>query len=148
MNIIMFVSREMEDLWVYTDHTSTLWHWMVAGPEVSRLIEEFIDACHCWGRLEETSHHDQTASVQATFEKYVRSLITVIVELVTPLEEKDTDMLVFDTKDIADPAVVEPVSIAHTSPRNSKKLLGLTWLGHLHRRLKAGCSKQQRGKRG
>ena len=57
----------------------------------------------------DTSHHDQTASVQRAFARDVRSLVTVIQELGNPFEEMS---LVLDTKEIASPSVVKTVNTA------------------------------------
>ena len=58
-----------------TDNPSALRRWMVAGPEVARVIEEFHDQHHCGGEAD-TRHHDQTPSVQAAFAKDACSLVS------------------------------------------------------------------------
>ncbi len=50
----------------------------------------------------DTSHHDQTSSVQASFAKDVHSLVSTFEDLGNPFEEESTDLLVLDTKEIAD----------------------------------------------
>ena len=85
---------------------------MVAGPEVSRVVEEFhkeLDHCTC---KINTNHHDQTPTVQANFGKDVLSLISVIEDLRNPFEEESTDLLVLDSKEIADHAAEETVKNA------------------------------------
>ena len=57
-----------------TDNPSALRRWMVAGPEVARVIGEFENADLHWDKRVDTRHHDQTASVQVSFAKDVRSL--------------------------------------------------------------------------
>lgn len=47
-----------------TDNACALQRWMVAGPEIARVIEE---AHERWGKLVETRHPDKTASVQTIF---------------------------------------------------------------------------------
>ena len=54
-------------------------------------------------------HHDQAPTVQATFGKDVLSLINVIEDLGNPFEEESTNLLVLDSKEIADHAAVEMV---------------------------------------
>jgi len=44
---------------------------MVAGLEVARLIEEFLDATELENRSQDTKHHDQSASMQTAFLKNV-----------------------------------------------------------------------------
>ena len=63
-------------------HGSALQWWMVAGPEVSRVVEDVL------------------------------SLISVIEHLGNPFEEESTDLLVLDSKEIADHAAVETVKNA------------------------------------
>jgi len=58
-----------------TDNTSALRRWMVAGPEVARLIEEFQDATEPENRSQYTKHHDQSSNVQTAFLKDVQSMI-------------------------------------------------------------------------
>uniref|UniRef100_UPI00358E9808 uncharacterized protein n=1 Tax=Myxine glutinosa TaxID=7769 RepID=UPI00358E9808 len=98
-----------------TDNPSALQRWMIAGPEVARAREEFQDGHQHWGRREDTRHHDQTPSVQTSFAKDVRALVSVIEELGNPFEEESMDLVVLDTKEIAGPAAVETV-------RNVKKI--------------------------
>ncbi len=86
-----------------TDNPSALRRWMVAGPEVARVIGEFENADLHWNTRVDTRHHDQATSVQISFAKDVCSLVTVIEELGNPFEEESQDLLVLDTKEIADP---------------------------------------------
>ena len=53
--------------------------------------------------------------MQNTFARDVHSLVAVIEELGNPFEEDSQDLLVLDTKEIADPAVIETV-------RNAKQI--------------------------
>ncbi len=57
----------------------------------------------------DTRHHDQTSSVQASFAKDVRSLVSAFEDLGNPFEEESTDLLVLDTKEIADLTAVKTV---------------------------------------
>ena len=92
-----------------TDNATALRRWMVAGPEVARVIVEFEDFNMHPRNHEETRHHEETPSVQNTFARDVRSLVAVIEELGNPFEEDSQDLLVLDTKEMADPAVIETV---------------------------------------
>ena len=82
------------------------------GPEVTALIKDFEDAHQLMGRRHEVIHQDQTANVQNAFRKYICSLDTVIEELANLFEEESEDLLVLDSKDIADPSAVEAVKKA------------------------------------
>ena len=108
-----------------TDNAYALKRWMVAGPEVARVIVEFEDFNMHPRNQEETRHHEETPSVQNTFARDVRSLVAVIEELGKPFEEDSEDLLVLDTKEIADPAVIEtvrkPSRLAKTSLKHSQR---------------------------
>ena len=96
-----------------TDRSSDLWWWMVAGPEVAALVEDFEDAHQLMARRDEVLHHDQTTSVQNAIWEDVCSLVNVMEELGNPFEEESEDLLVLDSKDIADASAVEAVKKAH-----------------------------------
>ncbi|PIK34551.1 hypothetical protein BSL78_28625 [Apostichopus japonicus] len=86
---------------------------MVAGPEVARVIEEFdvncLDCSHHNASSSNLKHHEHTAAVQSAFAKMVEALVRVIDEMGNPFTEESCDLLVLDTRDIADPAVAETV---------------------------------------
>ncbi|KAG1664155.1 hypothetical protein GQR58_019968 [Nymphon striatum] len=91
-----------------TDNPSALRRWMVAGPEVARVIEEFQDVSqHCRQKKADTRHHDQTPSVQTSFVKDVRSLVDVIEEMGNPFEEESQDVVKLSSapRDIPDNAM-------------------------------------------
>ena len=98
-----------------TDNATALRRWMVAGPEVARVIVEFEDFNMHPRNHEEPRHHEETPSVQNTFARDVRSLVAVIEELGNPFEEDSQDLLVLDTKEMADSAVIATV-------RNAKQI--------------------------
>ena len=91
-----------------TNNPSALLRWMIAGPEVSRVVEEFHKELDYSACKTNTGHHDQAPTVQATFGKDVLSLISVMENLGNPFEEESTD-LVLNSKEIADHAAVETV---------------------------------------
>jgi len=73
------------------------------------VIGEFENS-ELWGHEKvNTNHHNQTANIQTSFVTDVRPLVTVIEELGNPFEEKSWDLLVLDTKEITDSAVVKTV---------------------------------------
>ena len=95
-----------------TDNPSALQRWLVAGPEVTHQL---------MGRRHEVIHHDQTANVQNAFRKDVCSLGNAMEELGNPFEEESEDLLVLDSKEIADPSAVEAVKKAQKIANNSSK---------------------------
>lgn len=82
-----------------TESPGALRRWMVAGPEIARMIHEFEEST---SRLvkEDLRHHEQVSSVQVSFMKDVTSLVNAFEEMGNPFEEDSKDLLVLDTKDI------------------------------------------------
>ena len=87
---------------------AALRRWVVAGPEISRMIQEF--GCHSIHSL--TSHHDLSNNSQVTPKKYVEAVVDAFCGLGNPLLE-DSDDLTLDTKDIMDEEVVMSIRNAH-----------------------------------
>ena len=79
------------------------------------MIDEFETAQEHHDSKAQSLHHDQNESTQKTFDKNVRSLVSVIEELGNLYLEETTDLLVLDTKDI------ESVSVIH-SVQNVQKV--------------------------
>lgn len=92
-----------------TENPSALRRWMVAGPEVARVIAEFEASSSHQNKTQDMRHHEQTESVQIKFLRDVRGLTAVMEEMGNPFEEESPDLLVLDTKEIMSPAVVETV---------------------------------------
>ena len=96
-----------------TESSSQLLRWMVAGPEISRIINEFkfseewMKKRH--GEGPNVRHHEQMSSVQVTFQNQVKSLCSVIEEMGNPFLEQSEDLLVLGTREITDSSVVETV---------------------------------------
>ena len=92
-----------------TSNPSALRRWMVAGPEVARVVTEFEH--FATGRQDDQAHlhHDQRPGVQTAFAKDVSALAAAFRELGNPFLEKSQDLLVLDTRDIADTSVIESV---------------------------------------
>jgi len=57
----------------------------------------------------DTHHHDQMPSVQVSFTKDVRALVSVIEEMSDPFEDESHDIVKLDTKEIAGPAAMKTV---------------------------------------
>ena len=83
---------------------------MVAGPELSRMVEEFE------GRFtvsEERDHHEQKRGVQSTFLKDVVNTVSSFEELGNPFTEERENLMAMHTKYIMDDNVVATVKNAH-----------------------------------
>jgi hypothetical protein len=89
-----------------TQNPSALRRWMVCGPEMARLIEEFQASIDRTGTVSDLRHHEQTKSTQRTFYSQVKVLSSVIDDMGNPFNDNSNDLLVLDTKDLADQAVV------------------------------------------
>lgn len=92
-----------------TNNSNALHRWMVAGPEIARLISDFEDAQQHSQNRTESCHHDQTPSVQTAYEKDVRALVKVMEELGNPFEEESNDLFVLDTKELAGDEVKQTI---------------------------------------
>lgn len=88
-----------------TQNPTALRRWMVSGPEMARLIEEFQASMERPEKGPDLRHHEQTRSTQMTFFNQLKALSSVIEEMGNPFTEESSDLLVLDTRDIADPAV-------------------------------------------
>ena len=69
--------------------------WMGAGPEISRMIEEF----DCHSINSSTSHYDPPHNSQVTFQRDVEALADAFCDLGKPFLEDSGD-LTLGTKDI------------------------------------------------
>ena len=92
-----------------TEDPGALWRWMVAGPELSRLIAEYEAMPGVIDAAISSKHHEQTLSAQRSFIEKAEALHAVLKEMGNPFQEDSVDLLVLDTKNIADQALAELV---------------------------------------
>ncbi|MES9882849.1 MAG: hypothetical protein ABW185_18430 [Sedimenticola sp.] len=92
-----------------TEKPAALLRWMVAGPEMSRVVGEFL----CELDKKETStqlrHHEDTPGKQVEFLKNVKSLVATMTDMGNPFSDTSGDLLVIDTREVVDVAVVDAV---------------------------------------
>ena len=91
-----------------TANASALRRWMIAGPELSRLIREFeqqIPGAHD----SQSDHHDQILSVQKAFKSQVQALVTSFEELGNPFQEDSGFLIALDSKNIMPQPVIDTV---------------------------------------
>lgn len=93
-----------------TENPSALRRWMVGGPELARMIEEF-EGNFTSG---EHDHHEQKPSVQSAFRNDVVNTVSCLEELGNPFTEESSSLMAIHTKDIMDDAVVGTI-------RNARK---------------------------
>ena len=86
------------------------WAWMVSGPEMALITEEFLASTDKAGMATDTRHHEESNPVQVSFAQDVQSLTDIIEQVGNPFTENSSDLIVLDTRDIADPAIIELVS--------------------------------------
>ena len=94
---------------VLTEIPAALRHWMVSGPEMARAIAEFQATADT--RIKKTyfRHHEQTKHTQLAFARDVKSLSGVMREWGNPFCDDRSDLLVLDSRDLTDPAVINTV---------------------------------------
>ena len=102
-----------------TESSSQLLRWMVSGPEMSRIINDFelsqelVRNIAIQEEQEDLHHHEQMKGVQNTFRNQVNAVCRVcsstIEEMGNPFADQTGDLFVLDTRDIADSKVVETV---------------------------------------
>ena len=84
--------------------------WMVAGPEVSSLVNQFEQSL----QQEKTSsqHHEENISRQTKFHQDVIAMVKTINEMDNPFMDNSTDLSRLDSKDIVSEQTVEAIKNA------------------------------------
>ena len=93
-----------------TEDPSALRRWMVAGPEVSRLVADYEIASGTKEATKGSSHHERTMQAQRAFLDKVDRLTNVLHDMGNPFQEESSDLLTLDTKDIAHTSVHDLLS--------------------------------------
>ena len=94
-----------------TEDPVALRRWMIAGPELSRVVTEFEDTL-CDVSPSSNKHHEQVPHVQMTFAKDVKSLVVTFEELGNPFLEYSKELVVLDTKIIMHDKAIQSVMSA------------------------------------
>ncbi|EDO43913.1 predicted protein [Nematostella vectensis] len=85
-----------------TENAGALRRWMLSGPEMARLINEFERTLMgTESNSEMRNHHEDEVSYQRAFQKDVKSLTNVLEEYGNPFEDSSRDISVLDTKVVA-----------------------------------------------
>ena len=92
-----------------TQNPSALRRGMVSGPEMARLIEEFQASIEKPETKSDVRHHEQTKSTQMIFFNQVKALCNVIENMGNPFIDDSNDLFVLDTRELADPAVINTI---------------------------------------
>ncbi len=91
-----------------TENAAALRRWMVSGPEMARVIEEFEGSIKKMQDID-CHHHEQKQHKQTAFAQEVKALTSVIEEMGNPFCETSNDLLVLDSRNIVDSAVADTV---------------------------------------
>ena len=85
-----------------TENPAALRRWMVADPEIARMIQEFeADS----STTDEYDHYEQKKGIQNVFEKDVNT-ISSFEELGNPFKEEGLHLMALHTKEIMDDSVI------------------------------------------
>ena len=91
--------------------------WMLAGPEISRMISEFGNVIEGPSGKYITSHHEDTVSFEKKFRKDVKSLYSAYIEDGNPFEEEDGVLTKLGNKVVMNEDVIKSVCEAQKSAR-------------------------------
>ena len=91
-----------------TESPGALLRWMIAGPELARMTQEFEESIPSVTKAD-TRHHEQVTGVQVLFKKDVASLVSSFEEVGNPFEEDSKDLFALDSKVIVENAVIQTV---------------------------------------
>ena len=91
-----------------TENPGALHRWMVSGPEMARVIAEFQATAEKRQKKSEFKH-EQTKHTQSAFAQDVKAFSGAIRDVGNPFSEDSKDLLVLNSRDIADPAVINTV---------------------------------------
>ena len=93
-----------------TENPAALSRWMICGPEIARLLDEFESDFHISTGESEKGHlhHEEGLASQRTFKKRTQSLIDTITNLETPLDDCP-ELLILNSRDCADDSVITTV---------------------------------------
>ena len=99
-----------------TENPAALQRWTVGSPEMAHVIGEF-EAATAKRKKTDTRHHELTRFAQKAFARDFKALTSIIHETGNPFCENSIDLLILDTRDLADAAVIDTVhKIAWTGP--------------------------------
>ena len=79
---------------------------MVAGPEVSKLVEEFSSVCGI-SPNKKSKHHEEAHATQKDFLQKVKRPQAILAEMGNPFEEESSELYAIDRKDFVDTQVAE-----------------------------------------
>ena len=110
-----------------TENPNALRRWMLSGPEMARVVNEFeAGMVPDTGTKENSKHHEEHRSFQVTFFKDVKSFAAAVEDLGNPFLEETGDLFTLDTKVIAEESAVS--RMRHIESLGKEQFLSLTRL--------------------
>lgn len=94
-----------------TENPAALRRWMIGGPELSRMVQEFEKSTFTF-ETQKLQHHEQKPGVQSNFMKDVQNTVNAFEELGSPFTEETNNLLALHTRDIMEANVVATVKRA------------------------------------
>ena len=79
-----------------TENETALQRWLICGPEISQLLDEFEIINEGVNHVQE--HHDFSNSVQSIFHKEVKSLLPALEDVGNPFDDDSNNLLDLETK--------------------------------------------------
>ena len=98
-----------------TENAVALRRWMVTGPEILSMIQEFEDFSQRPG----SEHHTKSHNTQVSFKQDVRNLTDAIHDLGNPILEDSGDLITLDNKDIMEQFTIAFLKMLICSDRSS-----------------------------
>ena len=89
-----------------TEHPAALRRWMVAGPEMSRMIQEFEGGT---SSTEQRDHHEQKPGVQSTFSRDVVNTVSCFEEMGNSFQDESENLMAIHIRDIMGDEVVKTI---------------------------------------
>ena len=90
-----------------TESPAALKRWIVSGPEMAHLFNEFEASINHHQTPVDTRHNEVLPGVQKAFLRDVKALKASFDEYGNPFLESSGDLLVLDTRNVADKAVID-----------------------------------------
>ncbi len=93
-----------------TENDNALQRWMTAGPEISKMLNEYNEQHSCnTEKGDKMNHHEQTPSTQREFAKDVRNVTAALDEMANPFSDNGMDLYTLDTKVVMSKEVEDAV---------------------------------------
>ena len=88
-----------------TENSAALRRRMVSGPDMARVIAELQAPAKTRLKKTDIQHHEQTKHAPVAFAQDVKALTGVMGEMGNPFCDDSKDLLVLDSRDLADSVI-------------------------------------------